>query len=119
MLFLADESCDAIIVRTLRALNHDVIYIAEAARQATDDDILHQALREQRILITEDKDFSQLVFRDRRPSFGIILVRIPAVQRQRKDDRISMLVNNHAEELIRAITTLTIDHIKIRPLPED
>ena len=43
-------------------LGHDVLSASEAAPRATDDELLALALAEQRILITEDKDFGELVF---------------------------------------------------------
>jgi hypothetical protein len=51
MLFLADESCDALIVRTLRGLEHDVTYVAEFASGEEDNAILKLAL-DQRLRLT-------------------------------------------------------------------
>ena len=47
---------------TLAGLGHDVLSALEAAPGATDDELLALALAEQRILVTEDKDFGELVF---------------------------------------------------------
>jgi predicted nuclease of predicted toxin-antitoxin system len=62
MRFLADESCDFSVVRALRAANHDVVAIAEVSPRAEDDDVRERAVIDARILITEDKDFGQLVY---------------------------------------------------------
>jgi len=77
MRFLADESCDALIVRTLRAQSHDVAYVAEESPGAEDEDVLTRALHGQRVILTEDRDFCALVFRDALPAYGIVLIRIP------------------------------------------
>jgi predicted nuclease of predicted toxin-antitoxin system len=55
--FLADESCDFAVVRRLRAEGHDVAAVRDLAPGTADDAVVDIAVREQRILLTEDKDF--------------------------------------------------------------
>ena len=74
MNFLADESCAGPVVRALREAGHDVVAIAEVARGATDEQVLERALNEKRVLITEDRDFGELVYARGRSSAGVILV---------------------------------------------
>ena len=57
MRFLADESCDMGIARALRAAGYDVVAVTEFTNQSDDPDVIEQAHREDRILLTEDKDF--------------------------------------------------------------
>ncbi len=116
MRFLADESCDALIVRTLRGLGYDVTYIAEFAPSIADNLILERGKNEQRIIITQDRDFCELVFRDQKPTYGIVLVRIPAPHRLKKADQFTKLVNEYLDQLPGAMTTVKINTIKIRPL---
>jgi predicted nuclease of predicted toxin-antitoxin system len=52
MNFLADESCAGPVISALRQAGHDVIAIAEIARGSTDEQVLDQALKEKRVLIT-------------------------------------------------------------------
>jgi predicted nuclease of predicted toxin-antitoxin system len=79
--FLADESCDFAVVRALRAAGYDVSAVAEIAHRADDSTVIQLALAEQRILLTEDKDFGQLVFASAYQSAGVILVRFPTQAR--------------------------------------
>ena len=81
MRFLADESCDFAIVRALRAAGHDVLAVAERAPSADDPDIIHLARGEERILLTEDKDFGQLVFAHGHHAHGILFLRYPRTVR--------------------------------------
>ena len=60
MRFLADEGCDFAVVRTLRTAGHDVVAILEIAPRAEDTEIIDLAIREQRVLLTEDKDLGSL-----------------------------------------------------------
>ena len=66
------------LVAMLRAAGHDVRYVAELQPSAEDGDVLELALRERRLLLTEDKDFGELIFGETaRASFGVVLLRIP------------------------------------------
>lgn len=78
MEFLADESCDFAAVRALRADGYDVVAVAEVASGAPDEVVLELARTSGRILLTEDKDFGQLVYADRQATGGVILIRFPA-----------------------------------------
>ena len=76
MRFIADEGVDAQIVAALRKEGHDVLYVIEFDAGASDPDILCNANEEDRILITRDKDFGELVFRLKKVHSGIILNRL-------------------------------------------
>ena len=60
MRFLADECCDFAAVRALRAHGHDVLAVCEFQHGSVDKDVMDLALIEERILLTEDKDFGWL-----------------------------------------------------------
>src|SRR3990172_2080429 len=72
---LAHESCDFAVVRALRAAGHDVVAIAEVTPRAEDDAVIDLAVREERLLLTEDKDFGQLVYARGRRTAGVLLLR--------------------------------------------
>jgi predicted nuclease of predicted toxin-antitoxin system len=63
--WLADECVDAGLVSRLRGAGHDVAYIAEIASGAPDAEVLRRAFDDGRLLLTEDKDFGDLVFRSK------------------------------------------------------
>lgn len=60
--FMADENCDFAVVRALRAQGFDVLAVSEHTHRSDDRLLIDQAAREQRILLTEDKDFGWLVY---------------------------------------------------------
>ena len=70
MNLLADECSDALVVDGLRGDGHDVLYVREVARGSDDDTVLQMAADQQRILLTEDKDFGELVVRLKLPAHG-------------------------------------------------
>lgn len=116
MRFLADECCDAALVDALRDDGHDVLYAIESLRGATDDDILAHAFSERRILLTEDKDFGELVYRFRRPTHGIVLLRFDVTARALKIPRLRYLLDQEAERLPGAFVVLEVDKVRVRPL---
>jgi predicted nuclease of predicted toxin-antitoxin system len=86
MRWLIDECVDAELVEQLRRSGHDVVYMSDVAPRASDIEVMHRAENETRLLLTEDKDFEDLVFRQRRSVPGIVLLRIGALQRWRKSE---------------------------------
>jgi len=81
MRFPTDECWDFAAVRSLRADVHDVLAVNEFQHRSVDKEVMELALTENRILLTEDKDFGWLVFAGRVESPGVILIRVPASAR--------------------------------------
>ena len=81
MRLVADESCDFSVVVELRRLGHDIVAIAETMSGVDDDTVITLARADERLLITEDKDFGRLVFAAATVHSGVILVRYPATAR--------------------------------------
>jgi predicted nuclease of predicted toxin-antitoxin system len=82
MRFVADESCDFAVVRALRSADYDVVAVAEISPRIGDDEVLRLARDGQRVLLTEDKDFGELVYTRGLESCGVILFRFPAGRRE-------------------------------------
>lgn len=64
------------VVTFLRDQGHDVTAVAEVMPQADDEGILERAMSEGRILVTNDKDFGEMVFRGGQPHRGVVLLRL-------------------------------------------
>ena len=115
MRFLADESCDFAVVRALRAAEHDVVAVSETSPRADDKRVMQLAIRGRRILLTEDKDFGQLVYSDHRATAGVILVRFPASARRGIGDAMVELVERHGDQLAGQFTVLQPGRVRIAP----
>jgi predicted nuclease of predicted toxin-antitoxin system len=74
---IADENIEVEMVALLRSEGHTVEHIAETSRGALDDEILERAEKSGALLLTEDKDFGELVYRKQRGHSGVVLVRLP------------------------------------------
>ncbi|MBI3799268.1 MAG: DUF5615 family PIN-like protein [Deltaproteobacteria bacterium] len=117
MRFLADESCDFAVIRVLRNAGHDVTAILEVSPQAEDASIIDLAVRERRVLVTEDKDFGQLVYANARASGGVILIRFPGNARAALPKAVMDLVNEKGEQLIGCFVVVQPGRIRIGRSP--
>jgi predicted nuclease of predicted toxin-antitoxin system len=78
MRFLADENFPGAAVIALEAAGHDVIWVRRVAPGATDLDVLAWAARDERVLLTFDKDFGELARGAALPrTCGVVLLRVP------------------------------------------
>ena len=114
--FLADESCEFLIVRTLRLAEYDVLSVAESYPSASDHQVLRHATKKKRILLTEDKDFGEWVFAHGENVSGVILIRFPANARRQLADEIKSLVDIHGLELLRNFVVLEPGRARIRKI---
>ena len=117
MLFLADESCDFTIVRALRTAGHEVIAVAEISPRAEDQEVLKLAVRQKRILLTEDKDFGQLVYSHGQKTLGVIFLRFPSSARRQISRAVINLVKQQGEKLAGCFITVQPGRIRISHAP--
>lgn len=75
MKFLIDENAGQSVIAYLKQKGHDVLVARETPTIREDYLLLERAYQEERIIITNDKDFGFLIYRERRPSYGVILFR--------------------------------------------
>jgi predicted nuclease of predicted toxin-antitoxin system len=112
---LADEGVDAAIVARLRADGHEVVYVAELSPGISDEAVLELANGDERVLVTADKDFGELVFRLNQVAFGVLLVRLAGLASASKADVVSQLVREHGREMVEAFTVVSPGLVRIRP----
>lgn len=117
MRFLADESCDYGVVKALRAAGHDVVAVIEDDRGAPDREIFARSHREQRVLVTEDKDFGQLaVAAHLSDQEGLLLIRCPEPSRGTLPAALAEFVATSGERLLGAVVVWTPARIRFRSM---
>ena len=116
MNFVADECCDAVLVTALRGDGHDVLYVKETAPGADDQTVLQIAAAQQRILLTEDKDFGELVVRLKLAAHGIVLLRINPADTVVKLTRLRDLLLHLAHRLPGCLVVVNENKARFRPL---
>ncbi len=115
---LADENIAASLVRALRENGIDVSYVAELASGITDDEVLDLAKAEARLLLTENKDFGELVFRMKRRPPGVLLLRVPLSQRSQTRERLHTVLRLHGDKLAEHFTVVELERVRFRLLPD-
>jgi predicted nuclease of predicted toxin-antitoxin system len=114
MKIVADEGVDKPIVDSLRKAGFDVTYILETNQGAEDVFILNLSNDEQRILITQDKDFGELIFRLKYTHFGVVLIRLIGYSAIEKAETVVNLLLTYQLELPKAFTVIQPNAIRIR-----
>ena len=117
MNLLADESVDRQIVDRLRWDSHQVWYVAEMEPGISDDAVLDLANQKEALLLTADKDFGELVFRQRRLSPGVVFLRLAGLSSVSKAEIVASAVTKHAADLSQAFAVITPGVIRIRRQP--
>lgn len=115
MTLLADESVARAVLEQLRADGHTVAAMAEIAPGAADTQVLAEADRTQAVLLTEDKDFGELVYRQGASHQGVVLVRLAGLSRAVRAALVSEAFKAHGAEFVGAFTVITSSGIRIRP----
>jgi predicted nuclease of predicted toxin-antitoxin system len=114
MNLLADESVDRQIVERLRLDGHEVLYIAEMEPGIIDDTVLERANERTALLVTADKDFGELVFREGRlSSGGVVLLRLAGLSVERKSDMVSVAFREHESEFPHCFSVISPGRIRI------
>jgi predicted nuclease of predicted toxin-antitoxin system len=118
MRFLADENVSRFVVERLRAVGFDVASVGATRSGASDNDVLAVAMREGRILITEDRDFGELVVRQRAEVPGVVLLELDRLSNMAEADRVSVILSANADKLAGHLTVIEPGRVRIRPLTQ-
>jgi predicted nuclease of predicted toxin-antitoxin system len=114
MRIVADENVPRQIVEGLRTAGHLVEAIAELSPRADDDEVLARSARSQALLLTQEKDFGELVYRTGRSSHGVLLLRLEGLSPARKTQLVLSVFEEFGSELVGAFAVLTPRQLRIR-----
>jgi predicted nuclease of predicted toxin-antitoxin system len=117
MRFLADENVSRLVVDRLRSAKFDVQAMTDIGPGTSDPDVLEAARTKDRIVITEDRDFGELVVRQRLAVGGIILLELDHLSNAAEADRVPEVVLSHAAKLAVHLVVIEPGRIRLRPLP--
>lgn len=113
MRFLVDECVGPTVARWLEQQGHDVVSVYHHSRGADDNVLLQMAFSESRILITNDKDFGQIVFREGMPHKGVILFRLVDERKANKIAVLERLLQAYSLHLLNNFVVVTEDAVRI------
>lgn len=114
MNILADESVEKGVVQRLRRDGHDVNYVAELSPGIMDEEVLALAREDITLLLTADKDFGELIFRQRYVKRGIVLYRLAGLSSPEKAEIISLAIAERGDELLNSFSVITEKAVRVR-----
>jgi predicted nuclease of predicted toxin-antitoxin system len=112
MRFLVDECTGPLVAEWLRAQGHDVFSVYEDARGADDVEIIQKAFAEDRILVTNDKDFGEKVYRERHPHKGVVFMRLDDERVESKIATLRKLLENYSDQLADRFVVVTETRVR-------
>lgn len=112
--FIVDECTGTAVAEDLRAARHDVVVVAESMSQADDQTILNRAFDEKRILITNDKDFGELVFRKGFLHHGVLLLRLQDDSSANRVRVVKTVLGQYGELLKMNFLVATETQVRVR-----
>ncbi len=99
MRLLADEGVHQGLVAALREAGYSVTYVAEAMPAASDEHVLNKATDIGAVLITTDKDFGELVFRQKLTHCGVVLLRLFGCSLSEQIDVVLELLSTYVDKV--------------------
>jgi predicted nuclease of predicted toxin-antitoxin system len=118
MKFLANENVPLASVSLLRQRGIDVTYVAEDCSSETDRAIMRMAQEQGRIIITFDRDYGELIFKQRQPPpAGILFLRFDPDYPTEPGEIIARLIESGTVPLLGKFTVVERDKLRQRPIP--
>lgn len=114
MNLLADESVDGQIVERLRKDGHDVAYIGEMEPGISDETVLKNANEREALLLTVDKDFGELTYRQKLIHRGVVLIRLAGLSNQTKAELVAQALRDRGTQFDKAFTVISPGMIRVR-----
>jgi len=102
------------IVDKLREAGHEVLYIAEMDPGISDQVVLEKAQGIGVLLVTCDKDFGELVFRQGLYAKGVVLLRLAGLSQSVKAEIVVNVFAQHGSEMEQAFSVISPGMIRIR-----
>ena len=116
MRFLADENFPGIAVTALREAGHDIRWVSTDDLGASDRVVMDRAAREERVILTFDKDFGELVFRiGGTVAAGVILFRLQSASPEELVSRILRVVGSRTD-WVGMFSVVDSNKLRMRPL---
>jgi Domain of unknown function (DUF5615) len=116
MRFLANENFPGAAVAALIAAGHDVAWIRNAGPGISDPEVLAWPIRDERILLTFDKDFGELARASALPRrCGVLLFRTPMPNPGDVGARLSSLITSR-DDWAGNFSVIEPGRIRMRPL---
>ena len=114
--FLVDESTGDKLAEALKDNGYDALYCGKLLPGKPDEEIIKKANDEKRVLITNDKDFGEVVFRLKAVSSGVILLRLKNDKPDNRIRNVLTIIKELKINLNKNFIVVSEDKIRIRKI---
>ena len=112
MRFLVDECTGPSVAHWLSQEGHDVFSVYDDAPGIKDDEVIRRAVAERRILITNEKDFGERVFRERQAHQGVVFLRLSDERSVNKISVLRCLIANYGDRIAGQFVVVTETQVR-------
>lgn len=118
MKILLDENIDVRLKAALAILGHDVTAIVtDYSQSITDQQVLAIAVAEERLLVTNDRDFGELIVRSQAEHRGVLYLRLSTVDFASLLERVTVVLTTQ-QGLLHEFLIVTDQRIRRRQATE-
>lgn len=112
--FLVDAGVGHLVEQFLNNFGYDIKSVRDIDPRMPDEEIIKLAYNENRIIITMDKDFGELVYHSLMPHAGILLLRLEDSDCIEKTKIVSNILKDYASQLSNAFCVYQNGKFRIR-----
>ena len=112
MRFLVDECTGPKLAQWLVKEGHEVFSVYDNARGAEDEYLIQKVYEENWILITNDKDFGEKIYREHRLHHGVVFMRLRDEAFAKKIAVMKSLLEEYSERLVGQFVVVTELHVR-------
>lgn len=118
MRLLVDECVVGYVIGALRSFGADVVAVSEVMPGIDDEQVLQMSVDQQRILVSDDYGFGELVFRLGRPAVAVVLIAPGTIEKDIRQEslKVARRILDQADSLLGKLTILEAERIRHRPL---
>ena len=113
MKFIVDECIGPSVARWLIKHGHDVVSIYDDFAGISDHMVLKKSIEENRMLITSDKDFGEIIFKNKHKHVGVLFLRLLDERPLNKIFILDKVLQNYSNELHENFIVVTDINIRI------
>ncbi len=114
--FLANVNVEKPLIDFLNEKGFDIKWVTNIDKRMPDNRVCEIANSEQRIIITNDKDFGEIVFYQKKIAYGIILMRVKGPNSAEKIILLDKLLENYMDKITNHFVVLTGTKFRFIPL---
>jgi predicted nuclease of predicted toxin-antitoxin system len=96
----------------VRTEGHEVFSVFDDAQGIEDDEVIRKAYTESWILITNDKDFGEKVYREQHPHRGVILMRLENERATNKIEVLRRLLEQYSDKIADRFVVVTETRVR-------